>query len=217
MREHQRQRLSPRGYIATTSPSRQRTRAGKYLIDLHVYAPSRRAAENIVSAFAAAHHGPAPAPGRRGRITRGGGVRARPKKLRQFRTISFLIRACATLFLVMSTYNPTGTSYVHWLEASWPEDWLLQSAAAIGYVIVYTLLLRTTVRAMRLTGIALVTALLAAFVWVLLDAGVLSIDGPDDLAIILLYMFGTLLAVGISWMRLYILFFGQVSVDRLDR
>jgi hypothetical protein len=146
-----------------------------------------------------------------------GGVRARPKKLRQFRTLSFLIRACATLFLVFSTYNPSGLSYVHWLEASWPADWTLQVAAAIGYAVVYALLLRTTVRAIRITGIALVTALLGAIVWVLLDAGVLSIEGVDDLAVILLYMFGTLLAVGISWMRLYILFFGQVSVDRLDR
>ena len=144
-------------------------------------------------------------------------MRARPKKLRQFKTLSFLIRVCATSFIVFSTYNPSGVSYVHWLESSWPHDWLLQTAAAIVYVIVYALLVRTTVRAIRITGIALVTALLAAMVWVLLDAGVLSIDGVDDLAIIVLYMFGVLLAVGISWMRLYILFFGQVSVDRLDR
>ena len=144
-------------------------------------------------------------------------MRASPKKLRQFRAISFLIRVCATLFLVFSTYNPSGISYVHWLEVAWPGDWLLQMAAAIGYVIVYALLLRTTVRAIRLTGMALVTALLGAMVWVMLDAGVLSIDGVEDLAVILLYMFGTLLAVGISWMRLYILFFGQVSIDRLDR
>jgi hypothetical protein len=146
-----------------------------------------------------------------------GGVRARPKKLRQFRVLSFLIRTCATLFLAFSTYNPSGISYVHWLEASWPEDWPLQTAVAIAYVIVYALLLRTTVRAIRITGIALVTALLGAMVWVLIDAGVVTIEGVDDLAIILLYMFGILLAVGISWMRLYILFFGQVSVDRLDR
>lgn len=144
-------------------------------------------------------------------------MRARPKKLRQFRLLSFLIRVCATLFVVLSTYNPSGVSYVHWLSRAWPQDWLLQVPVGVVYLLVYYILIRTTVRAIRITGIVLVTALLASAVWVMMDAGIIAIRDVDDLATILLYMLGVLFAIGISWMRVFILITGQVSVDRLDR
>lgn len=143
-------------------------------------------------------------------------MKVKPKKLRSFTLTSFLIRLTATLFVVLSTYNPSGHSYVHWLASSWPRDWLLQGAAGIVYVVVYYLFFMTTIRSLHVTGIVLTTALLASLVWVMLDLGIVVLTGIGDFASIALYIFGTVLAIGMAWMPVYTLLSGQVSVDMLD-
>lgn len=143
-------------------------------------------------------------------------MRAKPKKLRQFTVTSFLIRLVATLFVVLSTYNPSGFSYVHWLLQGRPGDALLQIAVAIVYVVAYYVFLMTTLRALHVSGIVLTVALLASLVWVLIDMGAIALTGIGDVASIALYMFGGVLAIGMCWMQIYVLLTGQVSVDMLD-
>lgn len=144
-------------------------------------------------------------------------MRVKPKKLRSFTLTSFLIRLTATLFVVLSTYNPSGHSYVHWLATRWPEDWLLQGAAGILYGLAYYLFFMTTLRSIHVTGIVLMIALLASVVWVMLDFGLISLTGVGDFATIALYIFGTVLGIGMAWTPIYTFLSGQVTVDMLDR
>ena len=141
----------------------------------------------------------------------------RPPILRTFSPSAVAVRLCVALFAVLSTYNPSGASYVHWLLDRWPQDWMLLVPVAVVYGFVYYFLARTTLRALRLVGIGLTIAVLGSIVWVLLDLGVLVISGPGDVATLILYMFGALLAVGMSWMPIWTLLTGQVPVETIDR
>lgn len=141
----------------------------------------------------------------------------RPPILRTFSVSAIAVRLCVALFVVLSTYNPSGASYLHWLQERWPEDWMLLVPIAVVYGFVYFFLAQTTIRALHLVGIGLTIAVLGAIVWVLLDLGVLVISGLGDIATLLLYMFGVLLTVGMSWTPIWTLLTGQVTVDAIDR
>jgi hypothetical protein len=140
---------------------------------------------------------------------------ARQRAQRYFGTYAFLIRFCGALFVVFSTYNPSRISYYHWLQARWSLDWPLQLPLVPLYAVAYALLLRSTFRALRPVGIALVVALIGALVWLLLDMGLIRLATGGDAAVILLCMLGGLLAVGASWMWIWTRVTGQVNYDDL--
>ncbi len=127
----------------------------------------------------------------------------------------FLTRLLGPLFLVLSTYNPSGGSLWHWTRAAWPEDWLLLLPVILGYLIVYVLALRITYRSLRVPGIGLTIAMIGSVVWVAVYSGLVPLVDGRDLGIILLYMFGGLLAVGLCWSSAYLMITGQVSVNNL--
>jgi hypothetical protein len=144
-------------------------------------------------------------------------VIVQPPIPRTFGPSAAAARLCVALFAVLSTYNPSGASYVHWLLDRWPQDWMLQVPVAVVYGFIYYFLIRAALRALRPAGIGLTIAVLGSIVWVLLDLGALVISGPGDVATLILYMFGALLAVGMSWMRIWTLLTGQVPVETIDR
>lgn len=141
----------------------------------------------------------------------------KPKVLRTFSPSAVAVRLCAVMFVVLSTYNPSGASYVHWLQDRWPEDWMLLLPVAVVYGFVYFFLAQTTVRALHAIGIGLTIAVLGSLVWVLVDVGVLALSGFGDVATLALYMVGALLTVGMSWTPIWTLLTGQVTVDAVDR
>jgi hypothetical protein len=140
-------------------------------------------------------------------------LRGRP---RNFGWSTFLTRLFGSLFLVLSTFNPSGWSIWHWTAVAWPEEWMLLLPIILTYLFVYILVLRITYRSLRFPGIGLVVALIGSFVWVLVTAGIVPLANGADLGIILLYMFGGLLAVGLSWSHAYLMITGQVSIDNLN-
>jgi hypothetical protein len=139
------------------------------------------------------------------------------RKYRRFDFSAFLIRLFAALFIVFSTYNPSGFSYYHWVVETWPRDWLLQVPILPIYLVAYALLLRATFRGLRPVGIILAIALMGTVVWLLLDIGVIRLASAGDFGLILLYMLAGLLAAGVSWMRLWTRLTGQASYDDLTQ
>jgi hypothetical protein len=127
-----------------------------------------------------------------------------------------LLRLCGTLFMVLSTYNPTGWSFVHWVRSDFPGQWLLQLPCLTFYALGYILLFRAMFRSLRLGGIGMTVALEGTLVWVLADAGLVTLDSAGDLATVALYMLGGLFAVGMSWIPIWTGLTGQVSVDNLN-
>lgn len=143
-------------------------------------------------------------------------MRIRHPRPRNFGLLQFLTRLMGAMFLVMSTYNASGYSLIHWIQTRGPRDWLLLLPIVTLYAIIYILVLRVTVRHLRGPGIALTVALMGSIAYVLVDAGIIPLRDGADLLPIVLYMFGGLIAIGICWASAWVMLTGQVSIDNLN-
>lgn len=143
-------------------------------------------------------------------------MRIRRPRPRNFGLAMFVVRLMGTLFLVMSTYNASGYSLVHWISERWTQDWLVQLPIVCFYVIVYVLLIRVTLRQLRAPGIALTVAFLGSLAYLLVDTGIIPLHDMSDLLPIVLYMYGGLIAIGMCWASAWVMLTGQVSVDNLN-
>lgn len=135
---------------------------------------------------------------------------------RNFSPAMFFVRLFGVLFFVTSTYNFSGYSLWHWIQRSWPEQWMLILPVAFVEVVILVLLARTTLRSLRPAGIALTVALMGSAVWVLADNGLINIDSGRKIGVMALYMTGGVLAVGVSWASAWVRLTGQVIVDSLN-
>jgi hypothetical protein len=133
---------------------------------------------------------------------------------------SFGLRLLFTLALVVLTFNPTGYSFVNWLQASWfstpktlgPEHAVAGIALLAGWLIVVT----ATQRALGSLGLIVLAAFLAALVWWLFDAGWLKTSSAGALEWITLVCLSILLAVGMSWSFIWRRMTGQYEVDEVN-
>ena len=134
-----------------------------------------------------------------------------------FTSRSFLIRWAAALALVFGTFNPTGWSYYNWMARAVtdPETsigpWLV--IVGLALIIAYVIYLRATWRSIGPVGVALVTALLGAFVWLAADLGLLDPAAVTPMTWAALAILATVLAVGISWSHIRRRISGQLDTD----
>ncbi len=132
---------------------------------------------------------------------------------------SFGLRLLFTLALVALTFNPTGYSFVHWLQAAWlstpktlgPEHAVAGIALLGGWLIVVT----ATQRALGSLGLLVLAAFLAALVWWLFDVGWLKTSSAGALEWITLVCLAVFLAVGMSWSFIWRRMTGQYEVDEV--
>ena len=129
---------------------------------------------------------------------------------------SFLARLLGPIIVVMMTYNPTGVSYVHWVMNAWSESTALIVLAGMVLLVAYAVLLRSTLYSIGVAGSALVIAVLAAIVWVLVDAGILTLAEGTVLQWLTIIVIGMVLSVGLSWAIIRRRLSGQVSVDDVE-
>lgn len=133
-----------------------------------------------------------------------------------FTAASFLLRWIVALALVFATFNPTDYSYYRWVAAGFQEDLALKVLVGVVLVILYVIFLRATWRSIGPIGMALAAALMGALVWVSIDYGLLDLNNPTVLTWILLAVFATILAIGISWSHVRRRVTGQADIDDVD-
>lgn len=121
---------------------------------------------------------------------------------------SFLVRWLVALFLVLATYNPSGYSYVHWMQEFSTELWPFKALAGLLLIVLYGLYGLATLRALGAAGISLITLLSAAALWVLADLGLFSAFDPTMIVMIAV---ATVLAIGVSWSHIRQRLSGQVD------
>jgi hypothetical protein len=118
---------------------------------------------------------------------------------------------------VLATFNPTRWSYANWLLADWPGDNLpLKALAGVVLLIVYVIFLRSTWRSIGPLGVFLAVLFFAVLLWVLIDYGWLDPHEASLMTWILLVVFATILAIGMSWSHIRRQMSGQYDVDRVD-
>lgn len=126
------------------------------------------------------------------------------------------LRVVFSIVLVLVTYNPTGTSYIHWLFNHAEGNLPFVALAGVALLICYAIYIRSTLRSLGALGIGLAAALIAAIIWVLNDLGVLALDGSGTMQWIVLIGIGIILGIGVSWSHIRRLLSGQADVDDVD-
>ena len=129
---------------------------------------------------------------------------------------SDLRRPASSRILVFVTFNPSRYSYYGWVAGFDDQDVPLKVLAGIVLLILYVIYLRATWRSIGPIGLALAAAFFAALIWVLIDTGLLDLTRATLLTNLLLAVFATILAIGISWSHVRRRVTGQADIDDVD-
>jgi hypothetical protein len=124
-----------------------------------------------------------------------------------------LVRVVLAVLLVLATFNPSGTSFYHWLTAPPVGITAVKAFSGIALLIAWIVCLRTAYVALGALGLILGCLLLGSFVWMLYDFDVLHAAGRQAMVWIGLLVFGVVLGFGLSWSLIRARTTGQVEVQ----
>ncbi|MEO7855185.1 MAG: DUF6524 family protein [Rubrivivax sp.] len=124
-----------------------------------------------------------------------------------------MVRVVLAVVLVLATFNPSGTSFYHWLATPPMGITAAKAFMAVALLVAWVVCLRTAYVALGALGLLLGLALLGTFVWLLFDLDVLHSSGRDMLVWIGLVVFGIVLGVGLSWSLIRARTTGQIEVQ----
>lgn len=130
--------------------------------------------------------------------------------------VGFLLRAAFALVLVLLTYNPSGYSYAHMLQAGFPAITPLEAVLGILLLIGWFVFLRATLASIGALGMLLLLALFGALIWLIVSWGWVKLSNTSVIAWISLVVLALILAVGMSWTHLYRRWSGQATVEDTD-
>ena len=134
------------------------------------------------------------------------------------------VRFVMALVLVYATWNPTGTSFTHWVFLPVFGDAAAGAASdqaplkfLVGMVLVagWVLYLQATRRSLGAAGALLVAAIGGGVVWLLASWKVLSMQG-QAVAHVVLVVLSMILAMGMSWSHLSRRMTGQLDTDAVE-
>jgi hypothetical protein len=128
----------------------------------------------------------------------------------------FLLRFCAAIILVFTTYNPSGYSYYHWVSENLSSPSPLMALAGIVLLIGWTIYLRATARSLGIFGLLLAAAFFGTILWLVIDWGLVHVDSVTAITYIILVILCGILAIGISWSHIRRRMTGQVDVDEVE-
>ena len=129
----------------------------------------------------------------------------------------FLIRLGVSLALVLATFNPSGYSYFHWLQASLPDSISApQAFSGVIMLIGWVMFIRAGRRSLGFTGFLLASAFFGTLFWLLMDWGLLSAENIDAVTWLVEVLLAGVLAIGMSWSHIRRRMSGQVDVDDTD-
>jgi hypothetical protein len=130
--------------------------------------------------------------------------------------IGFLLRTAFALTLVLLTYNPSGYSYAHLLQAGFPAVTPLEAVLGVLLLIGWFVFLRATLSSIGPLGMMLALALFAAVIWLIVSWGWVKLSNTGAIVWISLVVLSLILAVGMSWAHLYRRWSGQATVEDAD-
>jgi hypothetical protein len=126
------------------------------------------------------------------------------------------VRFLAALVLVLSTYNPEGYSFIHWVFMSDNGSLPLKIFTGIVLLIGWTIYIRATLGSLGGFGMLLVVALFASLLWLLRDWGIIPRGSYDVVAYMVLFVISALLAIGMTWSHIRRRMSGQFDIDEIE-
>ena len=135
---------------------------------------------------------------------------------RRFNATSFLMRWVLALVLVLATFNPTGTSFYHWMLEPTENNLPVKVFAAVALLLLYVTFLRATWRSIGPLGVGLVLAFFGALIWMAFYYGLLEPGQTTTLTYVGLVLIATVMAIGLSWSHIRRRLSGQYDMDDID-
>ena len=136
--------------------------------------------------------------------------------MQQIGAVGIGLRFLFALALVLCTYNPSGYSYFHWFKDTLPSFTPVLAVCGVLLIIGWAIYIRATFRSLGPIGLTLAALLLAAVIWWLIDAGLLTMKSLTAISWIILVVLSAILAIGMSWSHIRRRLSGQVDVDEVD-
>ena len=103
---------------------------------------------------------------------------------------SVVMRVVFSLAIVFLTFNPSGHSYYHWLQANLTPIQPVVVIAGIALLGAWLFFVRATFSSMGTVGVVLLLALFAAIVWWMVSRGWLSTADKSTMAWVVLTALG---------------------------
>jgi hypothetical protein len=123
-----------------------------------------------------------------------------------------ILRIGLALVLVLATFNPSGTSILHWLSETPVSITPGKVLAGLALLIAWFMCLRTTFISLGKLGVLMAMALFAALVWFLVDRSLLTMTGPAIVWVVLVIV-GIVIGLGLSWSLIRAQATGQVETE----
>ena len=133
---------------------------------------------------------------------------------REFTFASFLMRLLFAALLVFLTYNPSGYSWIGWLDSE--IDMVYKAAGGIVLLIGWVMFLRATWNSLGPIGTMLAAAFFGIIIWLLIEWGLLSLDNAGTFQWVILVILTGVLAVGMSWSHVRRRISGQYDTDEIE-
>ena len=130
--------------------------------------------------------------------------------------MGFLLRWAVAFGLLAATFNPTQWNYTRWAVDNFGKQMPLVVLLGLLLLIGYIIFMRATLHSIGALGMGLVTAVVAALLWVLYDYGLLSLDNSSMNVWIGILALSVVLGVGLSWSFVRRSLSGQVDINDSD-
>ena len=127
---------------------------------------------------------------------------------------SFFLRFLFALLLVFLTYNPSGYSWVGYLQSDIPA--VYKAASGIVLLIGWVMFLRATWRSLGPIGTALAIAFFGILIWLFIEWGFFALDDTVVVQWVVLFVLTGVLAVGMSWSHVRRKLSGQYDTDEIE-
>ncbi|TNF86289.1 MAG: hypothetical protein JSU67_14535 [Gammaproteobacteria bacterium] len=135
-----------------------------------------------------------------------------PRK--DFDFASFLLRLLFAVALVFLTYNPSGYSWVGWLDSQVPM--VYKAATGVVLLIGWVMFLRATWSSLGGLGTILATAFFGIIIWLFIEWGFFALDDTTVIQWVVLAVLSGVLAVGMSWSHVRRRLSGQYDTDEIE-
>ena len=127
---------------------------------------------------------------------------------------SFFLRFLFALGLVFLTYNPSGYSWVGYLQSDIAP--VYKAASGIVLLIGWVMFLRATWRSLGPIGTALAAAFFGILIWLFIEWGFFALDDTAVIQWVMLFVLTGVLSVGMSWSHVRRKLSGQYDTDEIE-
>lgn len=126
-------------------------------------------------------------------------------------------RFMASLLLVLATYNPSGLSFLGWVQANFPHIQPAQAVVGLALLGLWIFFIHATWRSLGALGVCLGLAFFGAVVWMVSSWGWISSPSHTALIWLVLLIVACMLTIGLCWGLIRARVSGQAVIEDVPR